>query len=137
MLLFTLSFWLHSQTADKLVFITVKTSSRSHEIRLKYIIDTWFQMARDHIYFITDAEDPQVESKVNKGHLVVTSCGKSHSYKDLCCKMGYEFDTYFDLGSNYKWFCHFDDDNYVNIPKLTKELNQYDPYQHSKANSDT
>ena len=27
----------------------------------------------------------------------------------------------------FRWFCHFDDDNYVNIPALVKKLTQFDP----------
>ena len=26
-----------------------------------------------------------------------------------------------------RWFCHFDDDNYVNVPRLVKLLQQFDP----------
>lgn len=26
-----------------------------------------------------------------------------------------------------RWFCHFDDDNYVNIPRLVDLLNDYSP----------
>ena len=26
-----------------------------------------------------------------------------------------------------RWFCHFDDDSYVNIPVLVKTLQQYNP----------
>lgn len=26
-----------------------------------------------------------------------------------------------------RWFCHFDDDNYVNIPKLVELLSNYSP----------
>ena len=25
-----------------------------------------------------------------------------------------------------RWFCHFDDDNYVNVPSLVDKLNQFD-----------
>ncbi|KAH8335965.1 hypothetical protein KR067_008346, partial [Drosophila pandora] len=25
------------------------------------------------------------------------------------------------------WFCHFDDDNYVNVPRLVKLLDEYSP----------
>lgn len=28
-----------------------------------------------------------------------------------------------------RWFCHFDDDNYVNIPKLVELLSNYSPTQ--------
>jgi len=28
-----------------------------------------------------------------------------------------------------RWFCHFDDDNYVNIPKLLSTLGKYSPQE--------
>ena len=27
---------------------------------------------------------------------------------------------------HFRWFCHFDDDNYVNVPALVRKLKQYD-----------
>jgi hypothetical protein len=27
----------------------------------------------------------------------------------------------------FRWFCHFDDDNYVNVPRLLKVLDNYNP----------
>lgn len=27
----------------------------------------------------------------------------------------------------YRWLCHFDDDNYVNVPRLVKFLADYSP----------
>lgn len=38
--------------------------------------------------------------------------------------MSVEFDYF--IKSNKKWWCHFDDDNYVNVPHLLLLLNQYD-----------
>ena len=29
----------------------------------------------------------------------------------------------------YQWFCHSDDDVYVNVPKLSHLLQQYDPHK--------
>ena len=29
--------------------------------------------------------------------------------------------------SIFRWFCHFDDDNYVNLPALIRTLKEYDP----------
>ena len=29
----------------------------------------------------------------------------------------------------YQWFCHADDDAYVNVPKLSRLLQQYDPHK--------
>ncbi len=28
-----------------------------------------------------------------------------------------------------RWFCHFDDDNYVNVPALVRKLQEFDPRQ--------
>lgn len=27
----------------------------------------------------------------------------------------------------FRWFCHFDDDNYVNVPRLVRFLGDYNP----------
>ena len=82
------------------VFISVKTTHKNHQSRLNSVIQTWYQLARDHTYFFTDGRDSNIEAKVNPGHLVVTQCGDSHSRQDLCCKMGVEFDAF--LESNKK-----------------------------------
>nr|CAI5827836.1 unnamed protein product [Callosobruchus analis] len=29
--------------------------------------------------------------------------------------------------ANQRWFCHFDDDNYVNVPRLVRFLGDYNP----------
>jgi len=109
------------------VFISVKTTFKNHQKRLQPVISTWYQLARDHTYFFTDQSDRQIETQLNPGHLVVTQCGSSHSRQDLCCKMGSEFDAF--LESRKKWFCHFDDDNYVNVPALVQKLSQFDHKQ--------
>jgi len=118
----------HPKNVNKLdnrdVFISVKTTAKNHHSRLDTVIGTWYQLARDHAYFFTDRKDPITEAKVNGGHLIVTECGDSHSRQDLCCKMSAEFDAF--LESNKKWFCHFDDDNYVNVPRLVDKLSQFD-----------
>merc|ERR1719367_816782 len=118
----------HPKNINKLdnkdVFISVKTTAKNHQSRLDTVIGTWYQLARDHAYFFTDRKDPIFEAKVNSGHLIVTRCGDSHSRQDLCCKMSNEFDAF--LESNKKWFCHFDDDNYVNVPRLVDKLSQFD-----------
>ena len=30
---------------------------------------------------------------------------------------------------SYQWYCHIDDDAYVNVPQLGKLLQKYDPHQ--------
>lgn len=42
--------------------------------------------------------------------------------------MSVEFDSF--LASGGKWWCHFDDDNYVNIPRLVELLRKYSPLDH-------
>lgn len=39
--------------------------------------------------------------------------------------MSVEFDHF--VASKLKWFCHFDDDNYVNVGQLVNMLRHYDP----------
>ena len=34
-----------------------------------------------------------------------------------------------DSSCYFRWFCHFDDDNYVNVPRLVETLDQFDPRQ--------
>lgn len=41
--------------------------------------------------------------------------------------MAVEFDTY--MATDKRWFCHVDDDNYVNVPALVKLLRTYDHTQ--------
>ncbi|XP_076332187.1 fringe glycosyltransferase-like isoform X2 [Tachypleus tridentatus] len=79
-----------------------------------------------HTFFFTDANDPDFQSRTG-GHLINTNCSSSHNRKALCCKMSVEFDRF--LESQKKWFCHFDDDNYVNVPRLVKLLQLYNPQE--------
>ncbi|XP_074031454.1 fringe isoform X2 [Leptinotarsa decemlineata] len=75
-----------------------------------------------NIWFFTDTDDREFQTKTN-GHMINTNCSSSHSRKALCCKMSVEFDTF--LKTDKKWFCHFDDDNYVNVPRLVRFLGDY------------
>ncbi|XP_024945567.1 fringe glycosyltransferase isoform X2 [Cephus cinctus] len=106
------------------LFISVKTTRHYHHSRLPAIIATWFQFARDQTWFFTDRDDPYFQNQTN-GHMINTKCSSSHNRRALCCKMSVEFDRF--LASGRKWFCHFDDDNYVNVPRLLKLLDNYNP----------
>ncbi|KAJ6219378.1 hypothetical protein RDWZM_005190 [Blomia tropicalis] len=106
------------------VFISVKTTHIFHKTRLDVILNTWFRLARNQTYFFTDADDPKYNT-ISGGHLINTNCSSSHNRKALCCKMSVEFDSF--IASNKKWFCHFDDDNYVNVPRLVQHLRRYNP----------
>jgi len=110
-----------STTLDDL-FISVKTTKNFHNSRLDVIIKTWFTLAREQTWFFTDSDDEEYREKTHN-HLINTGCSSSHNRMALCCKMAVEFDTF--LESNKKWFCHFDDDNYVNVPQLVKMLQDF------------
>jgi len=110
------------QTEQEDLFISVKTSKQFHESRLAVVLRTWFQLAKEQIWFFSDADDAHVQEKTN-GHLKVTECTSSHSRQALCCKMSAEFDAFLDSGK--RWFCHFDDDNYVSVPALLRKLRQF------------
>jgi len=103
---------------------TIKTSKQFHNTRAEVIVLTWFQKVANQTYFITDEEDLNMQIKTNN-HLIVTSCSNDHSRKGLNCKMGFEFDTY--IKNEAKWWCHWDDDNYVNVNELVKLLDNFDP----------
>lgn len=106
------------------VFISVKTSSKFHKSRLAVVLGTWFQQARTSTYFFTDTWDQETAGAAG-GRLLPTSCARDHSRQALCCKMQAELDTF--LMSDKSWFCHFDDDQYVNVAALEAKLRQFDP----------
>ncbi|KHJ41385.1 Fringe-like protein [Trichuris suis] len=107
------------------VFITIKTSRIFHNTRVRCILETWFKLAPDNIYFITDTADPILSNKTND-HLISTPCrGGSHGINALLCKLTAELLAYSE--TSRRWFCHFDDDNYVNLFALRELLDTMDP----------
>ncbi|XP_044733553.1 fringe glycosyltransferase, partial [Chrysoperla carnea] len=106
------------------IFISVKTTDKFLSSRVNLLIKTWFQLVKDQTWFFTDADNDQYY-ELTSGHLVNTNCPQSHNRKSLCCKMSVELDSY--IKSNKKWFCHFDDDNYVNAIQLLSTLQKYSP----------
>ena len=107
------------------VFISVKTTERFHQTRADLIVKTWFKLAPDNVFFFSDADDASLSARTN-GHLIKTNCSSSHNRKALCCKMSVELETFL-RSQAFKWFCHFDDDNYVNVPRLVELLQSYSP----------
>ncbi|KAJ0057803.1 hypothetical protein NL108_002908, partial [Boleophthalmus pectinirostris] len=73
-------------------------------------------------YIFTDGEDEELKKKIGN-HAVNTNCSAAHSRQALSCKMAVEYDKFIESGK--KWFCHVDDDNYVNVRTLVKHLSQY------------
>ncbi|XP_069762920.1 beta-1,3-N-acetylglucosaminyltransferase lunatic fringe-like [Narcine bancroftii] len=108
--------------ADGDLFIAVKTTKKFHRSRLELLLDTWISRNRLQTYIFTDGEDEDVK-KESGGHMVNTNCSAAHSRQALSCKMAMEYDKFIESGK--KWFCHVDDDNYVNTRTLVKLLAQY------------
>lgn len=48
------------------IFISVKTTKKNYASRLDVIIKTWFQLAKDHVWFFTDDLDPEYTDKTSK-----------------------------------------------------------------------
>ncbi|XP_007440378.2 beta-1,3-N-acetylglucosaminyltransferase lunatic fringe [Python bivittatus] len=72
-------------------------------------------------YIFTDGEDKELKQKI--GNVINTNCSAAHSRQALSCKMAVEYDKFIESGR--KWFCHVDDDNYVNVRMLVKLLSSY------------
>uniref|UniRef100_H2Z5N4 Fringe-like glycosyltransferase domain-containing protein n=1 Tax=Ciona savignyi TaxID=51511 RepID=H2Z5N4_CIOSA len=90
--------------------------------RIVHIMKTWFNLAKKQTFIFTDGDDVQLNRTAN-GHLVNTHCGMGRSYLNLGCKMGTEYDTF--LSSGKKWWCRFDDDNYVNPTRLLEVVKSF------------
>ncbi|GFO33208.1 beta-1,3-n-acetylglucosaminyltransferase [Plakobranchus ocellatus] len=115
-----------TQTALKDIFISVKTTAKYHASRIRLIQKTWYALARDETYFFTDGNDKELGRDLG-GHLINTNCSTGHSRRALSCKMAVEMDFY--MASRKRWFCHLDDDVYLNVPRLLELLQKYNHKQ--------
>ena len=84
----------------------LKDALRSEEIEIRFFT----HVQANHTNIIDDSS-----------LMVATRCKR----KELACKTGQVF-AYYLQHSNASWFCSFDDDNYVNIPRLIQVLEEYE-----------
>ncbi|XP_019350289.2 beta-1,3-N-acetylglucosaminyltransferase lunatic fringe [Alligator mississippiensis] len=103
------------------VFIAVKTTRKFHRARLQLLLDTWISRHPGMTFIFTDGEDEELKKRT--GNVINTNCSAAHSRQALSCKMAVEYDKFIESGR--KWFCHVDDDNYVNVQMLVKLLSSY------------
>ncbi|KAG6935119.1 LFNG O-fucosylpeptide 3-beta-N-acetylglucosaminyltransferase [Chelydra serpentina] len=103
------------------VFVAVKTTKKFHKARLELLLDTWISRNRDLTFIFTDGEDEELKKRA--ANVINTNCSAAHSRQALSCKMAVEYDKFIESGR--KWFCHVDDDNYVNVRTLVKLLSGY------------
>ncbi|XP_077425894.1 beta-1,3-N-acetylglucosaminyltransferase manic fringe-like isoform X4 [Vanacampus margaritifer] len=100
------------------IFIAVKTTGRFHGTRLALLLDTWISTTKTHTFIFTDIEDDHLQAEGY--NTVMTGCQSDHSQQALACKMAAEYDGF--MASDKRWFCHVDDDNYVNGEALVATL---------------
>ncbi|XP_072240723.1 beta-1,3-N-acetylglucosaminyltransferase manic fringe isoform X2 [Leuresthes tenuis] len=103
------------------IYIAVKTTGRFHKTRLALLLETWISRAKAHTFIFTDIEDEDLSSQGY--NMAVTGCHSDHSQQALSCKMSAEYDGF--MASNKRWFCHVDDDNYVNPKALLSLLSAF------------
>uniref|UniRef100_A0A8D1HP50 Beta-1,3-N-acetylglucosaminyltransferase n=1 Tax=Sus scrofa TaxID=9823 RepID=A0A8D1HP50_PIG len=103
------------------VFIAVKTTKKFHRARLDLLLETWISRHKEMTFIFTDGEDEALAKRT--GNVVNTNCSAAHSRQALSCKMAVEYDRFIESGR--KWFCHVDDDNYVNVRALLRLLASY------------
>nr|XP_020643385.1 beta-1,3-N-acetylglucosaminyltransferase manic fringe [Pogona vitticeps] len=106
------------------LFIAVKTTQKFHQSRIKLLLDTWMSRVKEQTHLFTDKEDNELQEKLGD-HVIFTHCSAEYSHPALSCKMAAEFDAF--LASGRSWFCHLDDDNYLNPQALLKLLSSYSP----------
>ncbi|XP_075869700.1 beta-1,3-N-acetylglucosaminyltransferase lunatic fringe-like [Nelusetta ayraudi] len=104
------------------LFIAVKSTRRYHDQRLGLLLDTWISRNMQQTYVFTDGEDDTLRKRLG-AHLINTNCSAAHNRQALSCKMAQEYNAF--IRSGKKWFCHVDDDNYLNVDTLLKLLSQY------------
>ncbi|XP_047398875.1 beta-1,3-N-acetylglucosaminyltransferase radical fringe isoform X2 [Sciurus carolinensis] len=108
------------------VFIAVKTTRKNHGPRLRLLLRTWISRARRQTFIFTDGDDPELQP-LGGSHIINTNCSALRTRQALCCKMSVEYDKFIESGR--KWFCHVDDDNYVNPEGLLHLLSAFSPSQ--------
>ncbi|XP_054460019.1 beta-1,3-N-acetylglucosaminyltransferase manic fringe [Anoplopoma fimbria] len=103
------------------IYVAVKTTGRFHRTRLELLLETWISRTKAHTFIFTDTEDEDLQS--HGYNMVVTDCQSDHSQQALSCKMAAEYDGF--MASDKRWFCHVDDDNYVNPEALLSLLSAF------------
>lgn len=115
-----------SQSSERLqlddLFIAVKTTKKYHKTRVDLLLQTWISRAHKQTFIFTDFEDQELRRRAGS-QMVNTNCSAVHTRQALCCKMAVEYDKF--VLSSKKWFCHLDDDNYLNLGALLDLLSAF------------
>ena len=107
------------------VMYVIRTNSQFYQKRLIYQLQTWISLVSNDVFFVSNRLLPNISSN----HILSTeqTCGPdAHTMNGLCCKTAHDFLLYQRHLLRYQWFCHFDDDQYVNTNNLNEYLSTYD-----------
>ncbi|CAK8684413.1 unnamed protein product [Clavelina lepadiformis] len=115
------------------VYFSVRTTHSNYFTRLALMLDTWITVARSHVRIVADVEDKSLLDTLAKKFegqhpkMIFTDCPQnSHSKWALLCKTYWEFQEFLRQPSTQKsWFCHFDDDTFVNVHALLAMLRHF------------
>ncbi|GAB1290408.1 Beta-1,3-N-acetylglucosaminyltransferase lunatic fringe [Apodemus speciosus] len=103
------------------IFIAVKTTRKFHRARLDLLFETWISRHKEMTFIFTDGEDEALAKLTGQCGTHQLLCGPQPPGSS--CKMAVEYDHFIESGK--KWFCHVDDDNYVNLRALSRLLARY------------
>ena len=115
------------------IYFSVLTTSKYHQTRLGRQFVTWIQTVdAKQIHVTTDGlEDMWTQALTQAGSTVIFgNCPRDtkKSLKMMCCKGGVQFEGWYqarEAGEVYNWYCHFDDDIYVNTAALVHLTQRY------------
>ncbi|XP_055327808.1 beta-1,3-N-acetylglucosaminyltransferase manic fringe-like isoform X2 [Paramacrobiotus metropolitanus] len=133
----------NSDQSNFALYLSIRTSFQFHRKRLLPLLQTWIPLAlimkdnegrlvvpqftivtdeKPDNQFIDDAFGTNASSKLA---IVYSDCETIHGGVALACKTNQEFLEFYDFSASNpmpKWFCHFDDDAYVNVDILYASL---------------
>ena len=113
---------IHEYASDsKQIYLAVTTTKKFHKDRMALMMKTWIPFVQEQVFVFTDTDEPI--KNFADSHVINTKCPLGHGDSALSCKMGIEFDYF--ITSNKRWFCHLDDDTYVNVNKFLQLLDRY------------
>jgi hypothetical protein len=127
-------------TKGRAVVFVVRTAEQFHQKRIGVLLDTWISRTQPYqVHVFSDTEDDKelltALDKSSVGFQFVSECSHNISYQmRLCCKTGKEQKFFVslitqDTNSDLGWFCHVDDDMYINLKVLYSMLDRYRPHQ--------
>ncbi|CAG5105122.1 Oidioi.mRNA.OKI2018_I69.chr1.g1853.t1.cds [Oikopleura dioica] len=97
----------------------MRSTKNNLNSRVQLALETWSKRALAQTILLTDRVDENFAGG-NLRRVETTSCGSGHSRHDLTCKVQRAIQLAAETAS--KWFCHVDDDTFVNFEKLEELL---------------